>query len=148
PPRRSGRPSARSRARASAPRRGRAAPPAPPAVRSRRSWVWSRREARELQPLGLAPPSHEHSDAARFPQKFLFICVRACNILRFRLTAADTRVGPLRTTVYRPRERGGVRHLSGVLLYKGSTMPDFSQLTPRQREIYDFIKSKIDSRGY
>jgi repressor LexA len=27
-------------------------------------------------------------------------------------------------------------------------MPDFSQLTPRQREIYDFIKSKIDSRGY
>jgi repressor LexA len=27
-------------------------------------------------------------------------------------------------------------------------MPDFSQLTERQREIYDFIKSKIDSRGY
>src|SRR6476620_7169398 len=27
-------------------------------------------------------------------------------------------------------------------------MPDFSQLTPRQREIYDFIKLKIESRGY
>jgi len=27
-------------------------------------------------------------------------------------------------------------------------MPDFSQLTPRQREIYDFIRSKIESRGY
>jgi repressor LexA len=27
-------------------------------------------------------------------------------------------------------------------------MPDFSQLTQRQREIYDFIRSKIESRGY
>jgi repressor LexA len=27
-------------------------------------------------------------------------------------------------------------------------MPDFSQLTARQREIYDFIKGKIESRGY
>jgi repressor LexA len=27
-------------------------------------------------------------------------------------------------------------------------MPDFSQLTERQREIYDFIRDKIDSRGY
>src|SRR5215471_21089513 len=27
-------------------------------------------------------------------------------------------------------------------------MPDFSQLTERQREIYDFIRSKIESRGY
>jgi repressor LexA len=27
-------------------------------------------------------------------------------------------------------------------------MPDFSQLTPRQREIYDFIRSKIEGRGY
>jgi repressor LexA len=27
-------------------------------------------------------------------------------------------------------------------------MPDFSQLTERQREIYDFIKDKIESRGY
>ncbi|MBM4070504.1 MAG: transcriptional repressor LexA [Planctomycetes bacterium] len=27
-------------------------------------------------------------------------------------------------------------------------MPDFSQLTERQREIYDFIQEKIDSRGY
>ena len=27
-------------------------------------------------------------------------------------------------------------------------MPDFSQLTERQREIYDFIREKIESRGY
>lgn len=27
-------------------------------------------------------------------------------------------------------------------------MPDFTQLTDRQREIYDFIRDKIDSRGY
>jgi repressor LexA len=27
-------------------------------------------------------------------------------------------------------------------------MPDFSQLTDRQREIYDFIREKIESRGY
>jgi repressor LexA len=27
-------------------------------------------------------------------------------------------------------------------------MPDFSQLTPRQKEIYDFIRLKIESRGY
>jgi repressor LexA len=27
-------------------------------------------------------------------------------------------------------------------------MPDFSQLTARQREIYDFIRSKIEGRGY
>jgi repressor LexA len=27
-------------------------------------------------------------------------------------------------------------------------MPDFSVLTDRQKEIYDFIKSKIESRGY
>src|SRR5262249_51950566 len=28
------------------------------------------------------------------------------------------------------------------------TMPDFNQLTDRQREIYDFIRTKIESRGY
>src|SRR5437867_11254943 len=27
-------------------------------------------------------------------------------------------------------------------------MPNFSQLTERQREIYDFIQDKIESRGY
>jgi repressor LexA len=27
-------------------------------------------------------------------------------------------------------------------------MPDFSQLTERQREIYDFIRAKIETRGY
>ena len=27
-------------------------------------------------------------------------------------------------------------------------MPDFSSLTERQREIYDFIRGKIENRGY
>ena len=27
-------------------------------------------------------------------------------------------------------------------------MPDFTQSTERQREIYDFIETKIDERGY
>src|SRR5689334_9022416 len=27
-------------------------------------------------------------------------------------------------------------------------MPDFSQLTDRQREIYEFIRGKIENRGY
>src|SRR5436190_15577508 len=27
-------------------------------------------------------------------------------------------------------------------------MPDFSQLTERQREIYDFIKERIEGRGF
>src|SRR4051794_34459723 len=27
-------------------------------------------------------------------------------------------------------------------------MPDFTQLTDRQREIYDFIRIKIETRGY
>src|SRR5436309_218191 len=27
-------------------------------------------------------------------------------------------------------------------------MPDFSQLTERQREIYEFIREKIENRGY
>src|ERR1700730_5875634 len=28
------------------------------------------------------------------------------------------------------------------------TMPDFSQLTARQREIYEFIRERIERRGY
>jgi repressor LexA len=31
---------------------------------------------------------------------------------------------------------------------KGKIMPDMSTLTHRQREIYDFIKEKIETRGY
>src|SRR5262249_24326652 len=33
-------------------------------------------------------------------------------------------------------------------LFRGLAMPDFSSLTERQREIYDFIREKIESRGY
>src|SRR4051794_8237048 len=31
---------------------------------------------------------------------------------------------------------------------EGTVMADFSQLTDRQREIYEFIRSKIEGRGY
>src|SRR5436309_14122141 len=31
---------------------------------------------------------------------------------------------------------------------EGSPMPDFSQLTERQREIYDFIRERIEGRGF
>src|ERR1700745_1688157 len=33
-------------------------------------------------------------------------------------------------------------------LFRERTMPDFSQLTDRQKEIYEFIRGKIESRGY
>src|ERR1700758_1955715 len=35
-----------------------------------------------------------------------------------------------------------------TLIHGGRPMPNFSQLTERQREIYDFIQEKIESRGY
>src|SRR6266446_4893806 len=37
---------------------------------------------------------------------------------------------------------------SKLNLAKGVVMPDFSQLTERQKEIYHFIRQKIESRGY
>src|SRR5438876_4608249 len=33
-------------------------------------------------------------------------------------------------------------------LQRSRLMPDFSQLTERQREIYDFIKERIEGRGF
>ena len=41
---------------------------------------------------------------------------------------------------------GGVTHSEANFV--GWTMPDFSQLTDRQKEIYQFIKEKIEARGY
>src|SRR5260370_22089579 len=38
--------------------------------------------------------------------------------------------------------------LNSPLCYGRRVMPDFSSLTERQREIYDFIRSKIEGRGY
>src|SRR6266481_5913112 len=40
------------------------------------------------------------------------------------------------------------RVTDSCLLSWRSAMPDFSSLTVRQREIYDFIRNKIESRGY
>src|SRR5436309_9106492 len=31
---------------------------------------------------------------------------------------------------------------------EGSPMPDFSQLTERQKEIYEFIRERIEGRGF
>src|SRR5215471_13419920 len=46
-----------------------------------------------------------------------------------------------------PRALPHARVCSRVLSWEG-TMPDFSRLTERQKEIYDFIREKIESRGY
>src|SRR5437660_554788 len=35
-----------------------------------------------------------------------------------------------------------------IPFWGSSIMPDFSSLTDRQREIYDFIRQKIEGRGY
>src|SRR6476646_4896177 len=43
---------------------------------------------------------------------------------------------------------GGRLRSKRVLQTRGGGMPDFSTLTERQREIYDFIRSKIEGRGY
>jgi repressor LexA len=39
-------------------------------------------------------------------------------------------------------------HPLPVLSFKELAVPDFSQLTQRQREIYEFIADKIENRGY
>src|SRR5579872_2740894 len=49
---------------------------------------------------------------------------------------------------YRRGPKRCVSFGAAVLLPRRSIMPDFSTLTERQREIYDFIREKIESRGY
>jgi repressor LexA len=46
----------------------------------------------------------------------------------------------------RPAQGAGTT--SHTSFTKGSAMPDLTKLTDRQREIYDFIKEKIESRGF
>src|SRR5437899_840921 len=46
------------------------------------------------------------------------------------------------------RTTGGENRQNWSSKGKGEGMPDFSTLTERQREIYDFIRSKIEGRGY
>src|ERR1700728_1394560 len=41
-----------------------------------------------------------------------------------------------------------VNNVPWISPWRTESMPDFSQLTERQREIYDFIRQKIESRGY
>src|SRR3984893_4243728 len=47
-----------------------------------------------------------------------------------------------------PTPLGGASTTGPSLTDGGRTMPDFSQLTERQKEIYDFIRDKIEGRGY
>src|SRR5262249_18397503 len=53
-----------------------------------------------------------------------------------------------RFTLARRRCRLILGRRSTLQVAGGFSMPDFSQLTERQREIYDFIRTKIESRGY
>jgi repressor LexA len=46
------------------------------------------------------------------------------------------------------REATRVRLATTDTFYERAAMPDFSTLTDRQREIYDFIRDKIETRGY
>jgi repressor LexA len=43
---------------------------------------------------------------------------------------------------------GGEKNADSSLTDGGPPMPDFSQLTERQKEIYEFIRVKIEGRGY
>src|SRR5438128_2738323 len=82
-----------------------------------------------------------------FPKKSFPSCVRASNILRFTLRALAP--GPLALLMGAGGGWSQARILSQKHFFpKESAMPDFSQLTERQREIYEFIRSKIESRGY
>src|SRR5262249_39357827 len=53
-----------------------------------------------------------------------------------------------RFTLARRRCRLILGRRSTLQVAGGFSMPDFTQLTERQREIYDFIRDKIESRGY
>src|SRR4051812_42407181 len=56
-----------------------------------------------------------------------------------------------RRSAARLASRGPVSGRNGQIASskgKGESMPDFSTLTERQREIYNFIRSRIEGRGY
>src|SRR5262249_25982958 len=53
-----------------------------------------------------------------------------------------------RLCLSRPTEEWSRSDLQDSYPGENQFMPDFSTLTDRQREIYDFIREKIESRGY
>src|SRR5262249_30529034 len=53
-----------------------------------------------------------------------------------------------RLCLFRPTEERSRSDLQDSYPGENEFMPDFSSLTDRQREIYDFIRDKIESRGY
>src|SRR5207248_8775185 len=78
-------------------------------------------------------------------KKILFFCVRPCNILQFMM---DGRRSAARPATNERMARAAKMDKTGPQKARGRGMPDFSTLTERQREIYDFIRSKIEGRGY
>src|SRR5262249_46840412 len=53
-----------------------------------------------------------------------------------------------RLCLFRPTEERSRSDLQDSYPGENEFMPDFSTLTDRQREIYDFIREKIETRGY
>src|SRR4051812_19853679 len=74
-----------------------------------------------------------------FACNLLLDCVRTSNILEFTYS--------VRCQEYTSGDTDGLCH-SNLPFFEDRAMADSNQLTPRQREIYDFIKDKIESRGY
>src|SRR5262249_22882869 len=93
-------------------------------------------------------------------QKILFHCVRTSSILGFTSDAACRRMAGGANTLVTAwtwsasygRGRLGAAGAPGTnhetLFDRGLKMPDLSSLTERQKEIYHFIREKIESRGY
>src|SRR5262249_52699443 len=102
------------------------------------------REGGRKTPDALSLPT-EHTHLVKNRQKILFFCVRPCNILQFNGGWASISRTP---DPQRGDDRAAKTDKSGPLKARERGMPDFSTLTERQREIYNFIRSKIESRGY
>src|SRR5581483_5992228 len=73
-------------------------------------------------PLCRSSP-HDHTRKRRRRQKNLFHCIQASNILSYMLNASRTRT-------------------------KEQVVANHSSLTSRQLEIYEFIRDKMEKRGY
>src|SRR5262249_10153685 len=83
-----------------------------------------------------------------FDKNFSFLLYGRLYILRFRTRRAASGNGTATPKTFVACYQPGPQNLSPRSFLKGAAMPDFSQLTERQQEIYDFIRSKIEARGY
>src|SRR5262249_13348212 len=76
-----------------------------------------------------------------FDKKFSFLLYGRPYILRFRTRRVDSGNGTATPNNLVAGFQPGPHNLSPRSFLKGAAMPDFSQLTERQQEIYDFIRS-------